>query len=68
MNSVEKVRGIPSESRIEVEAPSKEAEAEELKRKGYQTFTYKEGDSTYLMQQYYIVFLKKGANLQTGFP
>lgn len=34
--------------------------AEELKEAGYQTFTYEEGDSTYLMQQYYIVFLKKG--------
>lgn len=33
---------------------------EDLKRKGYQTFNYKEGDTTYLMQQYYMVFLKSG--------
>lgn len=59
---VEKVRGIPSEARVEAEAPDKEVEADELKRQGYQTFTYKDGDSTYLMQQYYIVFLKKGPN------
>ena len=36
--------------------------ANELKKKGYQTFTYKEGDTSYLMQQYYIVFLKSGDN------
>jgi len=32
----------------------------DLKNKGYQTFKYKEGDTTYLMQQYYMVFLKAG--------
>jgi len=32
----------------------------DLKSKGYQTFSYKEGDTTYLMQQYYMVFLKSG--------
>ncbi len=39
-----------------------ESIAKELQEKGYQTFTYKDGDTTYLMQQYYIVFLKSGAN------
>ena len=34
---------------------------EQLKKDGYQTFSYKEGDTTYLMQQYYMVFLKSGA-------
>lgn len=34
----------------------------DLKKKGYQTFSYKEGDTTYLMQQYYMVFLKSGPN------
>lgn len=33
-----------------------------MKEQGYQTFTYEEGDSTYLMQQYYVVFLRKGPN------
>ncbi|QYA24788.1 hypothetical protein G3I01_04455 [Gramella sp. MT6] len=33
---------------------------EQLKKDGYQTFSYKEGDTTYLMQQYYMVFLKSG--------
>lgn len=34
----------------------------QLKKEGYQTFSYKDGDTTYLMQQYYIVFLKAGPN------
>lgn len=59
---VEKVRGIPSDARIEAERPDDETREKELKEKGYQTFLYKEGDSTYLMQQYYIVFLKSGLN------
>lgn len=35
-----------------------------LKEQGYQVFEYKdeEEDTTYLMQQYFIVFLKKGPN------
>jgi uncharacterized protein len=33
---------------------------EQLKEEGYQTFSYKAGDTTYLMQQYYMVFLKSG--------
>ncbi|MBT8318919.1 MAG: hypothetical protein KJP01_02180 [Gramella sp.] len=33
----------------------------QLKKDGYQTFSYKFGDTTYLMQQYYMVFLKSGA-------
>lgn len=48
--------------KAEVEVPNAEDLAEELKNEGYQTFTYKEGDSTYLMQQYYLVLLKKGKN------
>ncbi|CAL68331.1 YciI family protein [Christiangramia forsetii] len=32
----------------------------QLKKDGYQTFSYKAGDTTYLMQQYYMVFLKSG--------
>jgi len=59
---VEKVRGIPSDARVEVERPDNETLEKELNDKGYQTFLYKEGDSTYLMQQYYIVFLKSGLN------
>ncbi|MFO8147356.1 MAG: YciI family protein, partial [Gillisia sp.] len=59
---VEKVRGIPSESRVRVETENVESAAKVLEEKGYQTFTYKDGDTTYLMQQYYIVFLKSGEN------
>lgn len=46
----------------EIAKESLEEQAEKLKKDGYQTFIYKEGDSTYLMQQYYMVFLKSGEN------
>ncbi len=57
---VEKVRGIPSDARVEAEKPDTETLERDLKAKGYQTFLFKQGDSTYLMQQYFIVFLNKG--------
>lgn len=54
---------------VEVEVKKKtdtlqdiKARAEELKKQGYQTFTYKKGDTSFLMQQYYMVFLKAGEN------
>ena len=46
----------------EIAKESLEEQAKKLKEDGYQTFIYKEGDSTYLMQQYYMVFLKSGEN------
>lgn len=59
-------RGIPGPAEVAVESPdtlpSIEESAEELKSKGHQIFFYKEGDTTYLMQQYYVVFLKTGKN------
>lgn len=39
-----------------------EEQAESLKKEGYQVFTYQEGETTYLMQQYYMAFLKSGEN------
>jgi len=39
---------------------SVEERSEALKKQGYETFHYKEGDTTYLMQKYFMVFLKKG--------
>ena len=59
---VEKIKGIPSESRVMTEIENVEILAKELKEKGYQTFAYKQVDTTYLMQQYYVVFLKSGTN------
>lgn len=41
---------------------SAEEIAEELNQQGYKTFLIPEGDTTYLMQQYFIVFLKAGEN------
>ncbi len=62
----EDIRGIPGPAEVEAAtaapALSVEQRAEQLKQKGYQTFLYKEKDSTYLMQQYFIVFLKSGKN------
>lgn len=56
-------RGIPGPEKVEALAPvTNEEKAEKLKEQGYQTYTHQEGDSTYLMQQYYIVFLKAGKN------
>ncbi len=62
----EDIRGIPGPAEVEAAtaapALSVEEQAEQLKQKGYQTFLYKEKDSTYLMQQYFMVFLKSGKN------
>jgi len=59
---VEKIRGIPSDSRVKAEKIKLEKISRQLKEQGHQTFTYKEGDSTFLMQQYFMVFLKSGDN------
>ena len=59
------IRGIPVPAEVEVlteDLPNVEEQARLLKDEGYQTFVYKEEDSTYLMQQYFIVFLKRGQN------
>ncbi|MFD1094620.1 YciI family protein [Salegentibacter chungangensis] len=60
---VEKTRGVPAASEVKTESHNLtgiKARAEALKKEGYKTFTYQEGDTTYLMQQYYMVFLKAG--------
>ena len=44
------------------QSPSVEEQVQALKEQGYQAFSYPEGDTSYLMQQYYVVFLKAGAN------
>ncbi|MCF4100546.1 hypothetical protein L1I30_02590 [Gillisia sp. M10.2A] len=44
------------------EQPTLEQQVADLNANGHQTFTYKEEDTTYLMQEYYIVFLKSGEN------
>ncbi|HET8752874.1 MAG TPA: YciI family protein [Salinimicrobium sp.] len=59
---VEKKEENKEEIQVEQEEISIEERAEILKEQGYQSFTYKEGDSSYLMQQYYMVFLKAGEN------
>lgn len=60
----EQERGIPGPEKVAVERPQFNIDSveKELKDKGYQTFRYEEGDTTYLMQQYYMVFLKRGDN------
>ncbi len=46
----------------DLRSQSIEERTQALKEQGYQVFHYQEGDTTYLMQQYYIVFLKAGEN------
>ncbi|MUP45027.1 hypothetical protein E0K83_04625 [Gramella sp. BOM4] len=56
-NSLETERTKSADSLVKDDIAEVEAR---LKKDGYQTFSYKEGDTTYLMQQYYMVFLKSG--------
>ena len=61
----ENSRGIPGPEKVEAEAPAnvgKEAVAEDLRERGYKVALYGQGDSAYLMQEYYMVFLKRGPN------
>lgn len=44
------------------QAQSVEEQIAALKEQGYQAFQYQEGDTTYLMQQYFVVFLMAGEN------
>tara|TARA_B100000949_G_C14213341_1_gene421245 strand:- start:147 stop:650 length:504 start_codon:yes stop_codon:yes gene_type:complete len=39
-----------------------EERSQQLQEQGYETFHYQEGDTTYLMQKYFMVFLKSGKN------
>tara|TARA_R100000935_G_scaffold58239_2_gene94512 strand:+ start:1838 stop:2332 length:495 start_codon:yes stop_codon:yes gene_type:complete len=59
---IEKEPTNPLEPIKQVEKESVEQQAKKLEDDGYKTFLYKEGDSTYLMQQYFMVFLKSGEN------
>ena len=65
-NQNKDIRGIPGpeevEARMPDSIPDRAQEAEDLKNKGYQTFVYEDGEEQYLMQQYYMVFLKRGEN------
>ena len=56
---IQQKNAIPT---TEKEKPSLQKQSEILNKKGYETFHYKEGDTTYLMQKYFMVFLKNGEN------
>ena len=60
----ENSRGIPGPEKVEAITGTNKPEvrAEKLKNDGYEVFLHKEGDSTFLMQQYYMVLLKEGEN------
>lgn len=58
----ENSRGIPGPEKVEAYAPTIDEQEADLNQRGYQTFRSEEGDSTYLMQQYYVVLLRKGDN------
>ncbi|WP_121665977.1 YciI family protein [Mesonia aquimarina] len=55
-------KNIKNSDSIVARKPSIEEQTEALKKQGYKVFTYKEGDTTYLMQKYFMVFLKTGKN------
>ena len=59
-------RGIPGPAEVEAVTAepviTAEQTADQLKKEGYETFLMKEEDTTYLMQKYFMVFLKKGPN------
>jgi len=57
--NVETKTELTTDTLAKKEISSKE-KIENLKNKGYQVFNYQEGDTTYLMQQYFMVFLKTG--------
>lgn len=61
------VRGIQSPEEVQVRQPdtvppSVEEQAEDLRELGHQTFLYEENGEKQLMQQYYLVLLKRGKN------
>ena len=60
------VRGIPGPAEVEAlteeDVLSPEETSEELKKGGYETFLMEDEDTTYVMQKYFMVFLKKGPN------
>lgn len=65
-NQSKDTRGIPGPEEVRAKAPDSlvniEEQERELKEQGYQTFFYEEDGEKHLMQQYFIVFLKKGPN------
>lgn len=65
-NQSRDTRGIPGPEEVKAKAPDTTQDLNQqmkaLKEKGYQTFLYEEEGEKHLMQQYYIVFLKKGQN------
>lgn len=59
------IRGIPDPAEVEVateDIPDVQEQAQILKDEGYNTFLFEEEDTTYLMQQYFMVLLKRGEN------
>ena len=62
----EDIRGIPVPQEVEATLEDREISMEEkaelLKSQGYETFVMEEEDTSYLIQQYFMVFLKTGPN------
>lgn len=54
----ENSRGIPGPEKVEYLAPDLDEQEDSLRRRGYQTSRYQAGDSTYLIQQYFMAFLE----------
>ena len=61
----EDIRGIPVPAEVEAsieDIPDVEEQARVLRDGGYETIVIEEEDSSYLMQKYFMVLLKKGPN------
>lgn len=54
----ENSRGIPGPEKVEYLAPDMDEQEDNLRKRGYQTSRYQAGDSTYLIQQYFMAFIK----------
>lgn len=60
---MENSRGIPGPEKVKALAPDVDEQERELKSRGYQTRRRKTLDRTFLMQEYYIVFLRKSGDI-----
>lgn len=55
----ENSRGIPGPDKVKALAPDLNEQEDSLRGRGYKTSRYQAGDSTYLIQQYFMAFIKE---------
>lgn len=62
---MENSRGIPGPEKVEALAPGIDEQERDLQNRGFQTRRQQLEDTTYLMLEYYVAFLKSSANIET---